>query len=101
MIDNCGNYTYIRNTPENEKCDMDICCELIEKVYPDYQFKYITIEELSEIILFHVSEEAAGNDDDMYDDEWKLKTDLVEQYLRETDISQFDYMCYTYRGNNY
>lgn len=90
MVNNVGQWTYVKGTPEKEKCDLDRAADVITA--NGYEPKEISIEELTERIVADAEEDFMKDDNNaLFSDNGMLDREVFAEWLSLQSISEYDY----------
>lgn len=88
MVNNIGQWTFVPNTPEDKKCDLDRAAEVVMKMY---QPREIDLESLLLRLIADAEEQYMTDiENSLYKDN-KLNKEVFEEYLSLICISDYDY----------
>jgi hypothetical protein len=94
MVNNVGQWTYVPNTPESEKCDLDLVAEWI--LTQGYSVK-TSLENLTEMVVLHYKTELENSMCEFYEVDGNpcplmINVQDVAAYVSASGgLSEFDY----------
>ena len=94
MVDTYGRWTYVPDTPDDRKCDLDIIADVVTTKY-NFRPVNITLESFCEYIFTFIEDELSDRDqtvDDIRSDRTSLiSSDFVNGWLYDNQpLSDFD-----------